>query len=109
MTKCAVVLVFVPLCSTGDEMCVEGMDTLVDGIFMTCSDCRKYVVISQGKATAMTCQTGFGFNANTWTCEKRSPHCVECSGRQLIVDLHCWSKTTPAIITHIKNNVKLIT
>ena len=97
------------MCSTGDEICVEGNDTRVNGAFMTCSDCRKYVVISQGKATTMSCQAGFGFYEKNQRCEKRSPHCVECSGRLLIVDLHCWSRTTPAIITHIKNNVKLIT
>ena len=91
-----------PMCTTGDEMCIDDADIGIDGKFMTCSDCRKYMVINQGKATTMSCRAGFGFNADIRSCEKRSPHCFECSCRRLIVDLQCWSRTTPAIITHIK-------
>ena len=107
--KCAVALDSVPMCSTGDEICVDGNDTKVDGAYMSCSDCRKYVIISQGKATTLSCPAGFGFSDETRRCEKRSPNCVECSGRLLIVDLRCWSRTTPAIVTHIKiNHLNLI-
>ena len=81
MTECAVVLASVPMCSTGDEACAEAVESEIFGTFMSCSDCRKYVVISQGKVITKSCQAGFGFNTQTKKCKNRSPHCFECQGR----------------------------
>ena len=73
------------LCANADSLCLRGGRSRINGTFISCDDCRKYVEVSGGHERWLSCPDiqGWGFNVDTRQCQFQSPHCYACDGRQL--------------------------
>ena len=84
------VSVDVLLCVNADVRCLRRGERTINGIFMSCDNCRKYVDARSDNETWLSCRDvqGWGFNAETRQCQFQSPHCYPCDGRQFNMH-HC--------------------
>ena len=79
------------MCFHQERLCANTCEDLeVDGIYVTCDDCRKYLVCKDGSEISRICpdKPNWGFNVDTRQCQYKSPHCFDCNGRLHILILH---------------------
>ena len=79
-----IMIYFVAMCYHHERLCAyscEDMD--MDGTFVLCEDCRKYLICDGDSHTLHDCphKPNWGFNVDTRKCQHKSPHCFVCSGK----------------------------
>ena len=86
--------VHMDMCFHEDMFCSYSCDDMyVDGIFVLCEDCRKYLICNGGSQTLDECpnKPNWGFNVDTRKCQYKSPHCFFCSGGLYNIYQQIWN------------------
>ena len=83
------------MCLHHERLCAYSCDDMdMDGTFVLCEDCRKYLICNGSSHTLHDCphKPNWGFNVDTRKCQYKSPHCFVCSGRLYNIPLQMLMK-----------------